>query len=213
MTVQSCSLDFAYESFTGKSYWQSDLKAALDAPPTLHPTGPWIGGGLIRRSLLGQPINSIHADVDVFFTSEEQFKATVDRMVQYVDDGEVLSSYGDELRLPSFFVKALGFTTLVQLVGFEFVPTPEDLVERFDFSVCALVTDGKTLWYHPDTFDHLRSKQLHVSNPSRAARSLRRIDKYLRQGFSCPAETRQFLNYALEHPEEYPQGTSGIGEY
>lgn len=94
--------------------------------------GPWVAGGFVVRSILGEP----QADVDVFCATEGQIASV---------EAAILRVGGVEVGGGSAFGRRR-FALLTLRIDLVRTAAPIELhAERFDFSVCSLATDGATV--------------------------------------------------------------------
>jgi hypothetical protein len=65
---------------TGKEFETTELGLALERLPKVDPVGPWVAGGSVRRTLLGEKLEG--TDFDFFFRNEKQYKEFHEDMVE-----------------------------------------------------------------------------------------------------------------------------------
>lgn len=111
-----------------------DLVTIID-PDLVH--GPWIAGGAVLRWVQGLPLH--HHDIDVFLKDSIQLKTIYDRLVSKdyyqiykTDNAITLNKTVD------------AYNSRVQLILKPF-PNVKSLLHNFDFSVCAVATDGNEI--------------------------------------------------------------------
>ena len=175
---------------TDKPFEETDLGKALESLPPLQKDGPWLAGGALRRTLLGQSIDS---DFDLFFRDEAQLVAV----------GDVLDAVGwrrgtETDHVVNFFNGDLK----VQLIRFAYYANLEAVADSFDFTICMLATDGENIAVGDYTLWDLGRKRLAVHKITFPVSSLRRVLKYANQGFiACKGALTSILKETVEKEE------------
>lgn len=158
-------------------------------PPIPPKHGCWIAGGAVRRWFLGTEKLS---DIDVFAPSAQCFEKFIAE-----HDADLVDSHkhADTYEIDGVKVQCIKFHH----------PTPEALVQNFDFNICQFV------WTEVGAFatanaiigalrGHLAVEKI---NPEFAVDSLRRAFKYQRRGFTpCAGTLRDIANSFLELTKE-----------
>ena len=165
----------------------------------------WIAGGAIRSSLLGER----YSDIDIFGKSKEDLNtfATTLNGFKLVYDSETLKTYrkGNEK---------------VQLIYRDY-DSIESCIESFDYTICQFAMNDEGLFCNPDSLIHLFRKRLVVNeiNPEWAADSLRRMQKYIKAGFTiCDGGLSDIINSIRTATDEqiknsiqfYPDGSARV---
>jgi hypothetical protein len=165
-------------------------------PKLNYETGPWLAGGAVRRVLSGQPVKD--SDFDLFVASKEQ-SASCEQFVE---------SNGGKLKSKNKFNSTYdlpveeGLVAKVQIIYFQHYNNAVDVVDSFDYTICQFVTDGETLGCGEYSLFDLTRKRLAVHRISYAMSSMRRMVKYIKQGFyACPGMMADLLEKVIQNPQ------------
>jgi hypothetical protein len=177
--------DFVWQT-TGKPYIQTPLYEILHGKlfgRVLLNEGTWLGGGALRRTVLGQPLDS---DFDIFFKGQG-----------YLDiAANLIESHGDSRDVRPHNTTFVTNGLKVQLIH-KVWESPEKVIDDFDYTNCQLITDGKDIWVGPWTLYDLGRKRLRVHKIGNVQASLRRLIKYTKQGFyACDGTLLTILDAA-----------------
>lgn len=154
------------------------------------PFGAWIAGGFLRSVISSE--DDTDGDIDLFFNSEDSFQ----KMMEIIKNPKTINAkkafgfynindYADITKLRLVDCESLiEFRPKIQLIRLYWFKTAINVIDSFDFSVCQLITDGKTLWYGPHTLDDIKTKTIrrHLDTGD-AVCSLNRILKYQAKGY------------------------------
>lgn len=151
-------------------------------------TGPWIGGGVLRRILVGDFVGNY--DIDVFHNGECKELLESVKLLNYSDSPTKL---GIAVLLN---MVNLNDNVNIQLTKRDFTK-PEELLEDFDFTVCQFISDGKDIYGPERAFHDLTHKRLRIGGHERS--SPNRILRYMSYGY-CP-DTR-ILEVMARDPKE-----------
>lgn len=139
--------------------------------------GPWIAGGAPRRAF--ENLDAHDADVDVFFRSRGQFDNAMAALIARGADKGLETDYSTFAKY-----KHIKFN----LVHYRFYETAQAVVDNFDMLFCQFLTDGIDIYATESAIDGSAKKYIafnlkakHDSVPA----ILRRVVKYVKQGFSC----------------------------
>ncbi len=187
--------DFLARS-TDKPFSETTLATVLSGLPALSVDGPWLAGGALRRALLRQEPDS---DIDFFFRDADQLKA-------FRDD---LAAKGlKQVRETEHHVEFRGrigesaIERVVQLIRFAFYANAAAVIDSFDFTICQLAFDGKTITVGDHTLWDLGRKRLAVHRVTFPVASLRRLLKYGQQDFTaCNGALATLLRATAQNPE------------
>ncbi len=187
--------DFA--TFLGRFIDASEeipLMKLMEGLPAVSPTGPWIAGGAIRRTLLQEPLSS---DVDYFFRDEAQASAFGGNME--VAGGWIISTRD---QVTTYGIKVDDKTVIVQAITLAYYPTLEDALDSFDFTITQFGYDGADLVCGQFSLWDLARKRLALHKLSFGVSTVRRLLKYTRQGFTaCGGVLASILEEVVAHPE------------
>lgn len=141
----------------------------------------WLGGGAIRRTLIGQPLDS---DFDFFFESEnalESFKSRCDK-IGLVKVKETKHHIQFEGKL-----EGSELPIVVQAIFFKYYQTRRDVLDSFDYTITQFLFNGEYMWTTPEALWDLGRKRLVIHRVSYPVATMRRMLKYTNQGFTACA--------------------------
>ena len=164
---------------TDKPLQDTTLFYVLSYLPILRPYGPWIAGGSVRRTVLGQEPET---DFDFFFKDEEQLdsfaKDLEGRNFKKEKETEHHIQYkgviGEKEKVRSI---------VVQLIRFSYYSTIEEVIDSFDFTICQFAFEGRYLYTGDYSLWDLGRKRLAINNIAYPLSTMRRVLKYSNQGF------------------------------
>jgi hypothetical protein len=193
---------FSFSEFLGrynpspeKTHSLFSLLDELKAIKNMLGNGVWIAGGAIRKTILGEALNT---DVDFFFGSSEileKFKAEI------IDYGAELQHKTDHQETYVYNSSALEGEVKLQLVKIDYYKDVESLLNSFDFTICQFAYDGENLYCGKYSLWDLSRKRLAIHKITYAIPSMRRIIKYSKQGFyACSGFLADFLTSIASEP-------------
>lgn len=165
----------------------------------LKPSGPWLAGGSVRRLFDG--CKGEH-DYDLFFKDETQLRSFKDSkgFHQPIFESEFAESYEKEVEIGDGENYEL-VSLKVQLIKFYF-PTLSEVLDHFDFTAAQFAFDGFDFYASPLALLDSSRKKLVIHKLSFGVVTLKRIFKYIQQGYTlCSGSAARFLNLVAEHPE------------
>lgn len=80
----------------------------------------------------------------------------------------------------------------------------EDVIDRFDFTVCMCAISEGAIVFHPDYFTDLATRQIRINNPEDPMASMWRIQKYIKLGYSIDRKELYKLCEELHELEKFP---------
>lgn len=146
------------------------------------PAGPWICGGACLRWYQGQHITDSNADIDVYVTSDVQYKHVTELVgklngasVEVLTDNAVTYTINNNGRL-------LKVQIITKHLKENFTNISE-LLETFDMSVCKIGFDGVEFhiaspYFHSD----VRQRLIRMDGPPKKG-AFTRLIKYMAQGY------------------------------
>lgn len=181
----------------------TDLGRALSRLPKATVKGPWLGGGAIRRALIGRAQES---DFDWFFASSEQKDAFVDSVK--LAGGWVVSEnqHNVTLKLPSVAPDPDEGTPyyseiVVQAITTRYYASAAEVVDSFDFTICQFAYNGENIVCGDYALWDLGRMKLVPHKLTFATASMRRLLKYAAQGFTvCRGGLANFLAQVADDP-------------
>lgn len=190
-----------------KGIWSSRLERMVK----YLPKDAFIAGGFLRSMIAGE--DELDGDVDFFFKTEDAFEKVLSMIKEPPD--KVFNYYTLPENKVHDFKKfrivdcesAANFRPNLQLVRLFWFDGPEHVIDSFDFTVCQFVTDGKTLWFGPKSFEDVQSRTLRWHRETGdAIAALNRIIKYQHKGYKISQElfdiTEQQVLKMLNSPDE-----------
>lgn len=162
------------------------------------PDGAIIAGGFVLGVVLDERSAT---DIDVFFTSEKAWRATVDLILNSSqakeEDAENWSIRGYSLKEGTKLdIDKLGDTRFLtfthpkrpalQLMRMVWYESAEHVIDTFDFTCVQLGVDKQGLVFNPVSFLDISRKRLCLSRMQFPASTLRRMIKYVKdKGWYC----------------------------
>lgn len=186
---------FTFVDFIGR-YTDADkceLLKLLPSLPTPRHDGPWIAGGAIRRTLLGESLSS---DIDYFFRDEAQANAFHDDML--ARKGWEISRTGQNV---TYGLRIENATVIVQGIKIGYYATADAVIDSFDFTITQFAYDGDALICGPYSLWDLARKRLALHRLTYGTSTVRRLIKYTRQGFTaCSGCLADILESTVAEP-------------
>jgi len=179
---------------SGAVFAETTLAKVLAGVPSLTTEGPWLGGGAIRRTLLGEEPES---DFDFFFASAEQFSAFAGVLV--TQGGRMVAETEHH---QTYLLTVAEKTRAIQLIRFKFYASAEGVINSFDYTICQFAFDGLKLTMGDLSLWDLARKRLVLNVITYPVSTLRRLLKYQRQGyFACAGCLTSLLQQTAASPE------------
>jgi len=161
--------------------------------------GCWLGGGSIRRTLLGQPLDS---DFDFFFKSEEAlgfWQDSLPNTVVKVKETEHHIQYEGTLRGSDLKV-------ILQAIRFKYYTSAEEVLDSFDYTITQVVYDGTYLHTTPEALWDMGRKKLVIHKVTYPVSTMRRMLKYTSQGFTaCSGCMKTLFTETINSPDALSQ--------
>lgn len=153
--------------------------------------GVWLAGGAIRRTLMGY--KNVESDFDLFFETPE---IKDDYIKSIENDGAILKRKNDLNACYEY----KGF--IIQCIHVKYYKDPMEILDSFDYTICQFATDGKTLYYNPLALYDLGRKRLVIHKVTYPVATLRRLLKYVSQGFyACSGCLFNLLESVARNPQ------------
>lgn len=150
--------------------------------------GPWIAGGALLRTFLGEPITT---DIDFFFSCEAQYNEAYEKMKKnalLLTETKFSSSFNT-------IVEHNGKETeyKIQLVKFVYAEKAIGIINVFDIDICEMAFDGKRILVPEQSLQSIMSRQLriHVDRITNPAHTFKRVVKYVSRGFKTDEKNLQ----------------------
>lgn len=180
---------------TDKPFDETELAKVLLSLPTLSPSGPWLAGGALRRTLQGKEPES---DFDFFFRDADQLAGFVAKLeaggMEKIRETQHHVHYRGRLG-------DSGMPRDVQCIRFAFYNSAQAVIDSFDYTICMLAFDGSELILGDFTLWDLGRKRLAIHKITYPVATMRRMLKYATQGFTaCKGCLSAILKATVENP-------------
>lgn len=166
----------------------SDPEPVYEVQRSFSNDGAWIGGGAIRRTLIGQALDS---DFDFFFfRSKEHFDMWLETKPKTM---EVVRETQHHVQLEGT-VGDSKLPIVVQGINFQYYPEGAPTVaESFDYTITQFVLESKSLHTTDIALWDLGRRKLSINKVTYPVATMRRMLKYTKQGFTACAGCMQTL--------------------
>jgi hypothetical protein len=154
--------------------------------PVSRVKGAFVAGGAVNSVFTARPIN----DYDVYFKTKRDLAEAIRYIIE--DECAWLVSSSD---------RALTFAQrnhVIQFMHMDFYPTPKDVFDSFDFTICmgAVDLDTKEFIAHDDFLKHNSQRLLQFNHKTKyPIASALRMRKYQERGYTISAA--EFLKVIL----------------
>lgn len=180
---------------TDREFDETTLAKVLAGLPSLSPTGPWLAGGSLRRTLLRQEPDS---DFDFFFRDPAQLTVFATALetagLEKVRETEHHLHYRGRVGDSALPID-------VQCIRFAFYASASAVIDSFDFTICQFAFDGADLTAGEYALWDLGRKRLAVHKVTFPVSSMRRVLKYATQGFkACNGCLATLLRATADNP-------------
>jgi hypothetical protein len=174
----------------------ADPEPVYNVQKAFSQDGAWLGGGAIRRTLIGQSLDS---DFDFFFRDEDSFEnwfsskpATVKEVRRTQHHVQLEGTIGDS-KLP----------VVIQGINFQYYPDgAPTVIQSFDYTITQFVLSGKSLYTTDIALWDLGRRRLSINNVTYPVATMRRMLKYTNQGFTaCSGCMQTLLLETAKSPE------------
>lgn len=162
------------------------LEYILEILPKCNVNGPWVAGGSLLRTYTGMPLDS---DIDLFFSSESMMQEYVNNIIQ----GSMFGKYTTKDYIVTEWHQSLTVSYLnrdwkIQCVSFVYFKDIVELFSSFDFNICMWAYDGENVHTCETTVDAVNSKTIKINKINYPSVTLKRLVKYMRQGYNISDE-------------------------
>ena len=147
----------------------------------------WLAGGAALHYFMGIEPN----DYDFWFEDSVSYQ----NACNYLTAVPNIANYPGH-RLYEYHGPA-GEVRIVDLIGNPLFSSPEEIIDRFDFTVAACAINSDSITYHEKYFENLQTRTLELHNLKFPTAILRRLPKYLAKGFTISDRELERLAYAL----------------
>lgn len=127
---------------------ETDFYKVISELPLCSPNGPWLGGGSLRKTLLGKEVDT---DYDFFFKDEEQKKTFEETLI---------SKGYTQSKKTNHHTEYLKGIVKVQLIHFKYYSNIEEMLDSFDYTICQLAYDGQKLYAGDHTLWDIGRKKI-----------------------------------------------------
>lgn len=159
------------------------------------PSGAWVAGGAIRRTLIKQPLDS---DFDFFFRSEDalkQWELSLPSTLRLVRETAHHKHWRGTVGDSSLPVD-------IQAIRFRWYDSAEAVIDSFDYTITQFCLDGSDLVTSPEALWDLGRRRLAIHRVTYPVATMRRMLKYGKQGFTaCGGCMATLLRETARSPE------------
>jgi|SaaInlV_200m_DNA_4_1039719.scaffolds.fasta_scaffold17092_2 hypothetical protein len=176
-------------------------------------TGPWLAGRMASKVWMNEPPD--YSDWDIWCSSVDQMTGVARRLsannysiLAETDNAITYSngSYNQEWDPNASNV-------VIQVIVRDIFKHPYDIIDRFDFSVCQVVTDGNEFIFGKYTKYDLRHHVLrYVRDSDPIKGTIGRIIKYITYGYKPNASISQLIEDCKECNIEWGNQSNEYGE-
>lgn len=179
---------------TEKPLADTTLAKVLADLPSLGVEGPWLGGGALRRTLLGQEPAS---DFDFFFRDQEQLAAFTSAL-----EARGFGKVKETEHHIQYRGRAGAEMRDVQCIRFAYYANAAEVIASFDYTICMLAFDGEHITVGDYTLWDLGRRRLAINKITYPVSTMRRMLKYTSQGFTaCAGCLATILRTTAESPD------------
>ena len=175
---------------------ECDLFKALALLPAACfpvPSGPWLAGGAVRRTISKGDLDS---DFDFFFRDEAQKESFVSAL-----KGVGGYMMGTNSHAQTIAVTIDGTRLIVQAITMAYYESLEACLDSFDFTITQCGYDGTDLVVGEHTLWDLARKRLALHKLTYGVSTVRRLIKYTKQGFTaCSGSLASILEQTIADP-------------
>lgn len=199
MNLKSLSLT----EFVSHLSTMSSLEYIIDILPKCSKDGPWIAGGCLHRTYKKIELDS---DIDIFFSSEQQMNAYVQKII--IEGRVIENAPKGKYENTSYFVnrwhqtlniKCLDRDWKIQCVTFKYFKDISELFDSFDMTMCMMAYDGENVYMGEDTMTHIINNNIHfnVNSINFPSVTLKRLVKYMKMGYNVEENELKHLSDAF----------------
>jgi hypothetical protein len=152
----------------------------------VNPTedGPWIAGGSCLKWYNNQPLGL--SDIDVFCKNTSQSDALIQKITSIERQLTKFTS-SNATTFELWQENRISKTWAIQIITMDYFDSMQNIIDRFDISVCKIATDGSTYLLGDTTAADIRSQTLRMAFPLRDD-AVKRYIKYQAYGYTPTAE-------------------------
>ncbi len=158
-------------------------------------SGPWIAGGAVLNWYRNQSIGE--SDIDVFFKNQMQFDVCFGKLMS---QGRANMVYNSENAITLHLHSDNGILKRVQLIRKEWFANSKQVIDKFDITVCQLVTDGYSLELGEKTAQHIKDNILEFTLDVPNKDAVKRLLKYITYGF---LPDKDVVKYMIDNHQEF----------
>jgi len=177
-------------------FLETDLHKYLQRLPNITKEGPWIAGGAVRRTLTRIPLTS---DLDFFFKDEAQEKKFVEDIIRIGAIKKFENEFNSTWIIPAIIDSP---ELKIQVIKFRYYSNPLEVIDSFDFTLCQFAYDSENIYMSDFAMWDVSRKRIVPHKLTYATASLRRLLKYINQGFTvCNGGLADILNQVSTNPQ------------
>ena len=162
----------------------------------------FLGGGAIRRVLMGMPLDS---DFDYFFKSKDHFEVWEANLLR---NNKGLKKTRETTHHCQYegVVGDSSIPVVIQAIMFRFYDSTWDVLDSFDYTITQFVLSGSKLYTTTESLWDLGRKKLVLHKVTYPVATMRRMLKYTNQGFTaCGGCMQDLFTMTLGNTEALAQ--------
>lgn len=158
--------------------------------------GAWVGGGAIRRTLIGKALDS---DFDFFFRSVDTFQSWLDTKPSGMN---ITKKTQHHVQLEGT-IEGSQLPIIVQGINFQYYPDgAPTVIDSFDYTITQFCLSDKSLHTTDMALWDLGRRKLSINKVTYPVATMRRMLKYTNQGFTaCAGCMQELLKQTANNPE------------
>jgi len=161
--------------------------------------GVWLGGGALRRTLIGMPLDS---DFDFFFRDEDTFKSWESSLPNSMTKVRETKHHTEYKGV----IKGSDIPVVIQAIKFKYYEDTQSVLDSFDYTITQFAYQGDWLYTTPEALWDLGRKRLALHRVTYPVATMRRMLKYCNQGFTaCGGCMQQLYQMTMDNPEALMQ--------
>jgi hypothetical protein len=141
-----------------------------------------IAGGSVRKSIMGEELGT--SDIDIFFKSSRDLTNATKQIVDLGCEVKRHPNCNGVKIYPRNHSIGESDGLYLQLITKECYPNMEELISKFDFTVCQFGYTNGTYFYTNEAMADEKSKQLRYTQFSKQEVNVTRYAKYLTLGYT-----------------------------
>lgn len=157
--------------------------------------GAWLGGGALRRTLIGANLDS---DFDYFFKSVDHFNTWESNLPKTLKKTRETVHHSQYEGILDGDVSP----TIIQAIKFKYYQNAYEVLDSFDYTITQFLLDGDKLVTTPESLWDLGNRKLALHRVTYPVATMRRMLKYSNQGFTaCGGCMQALFEKTMDNPD------------